>query len=109
MSGDSRSEPNDKEVIEQIEIWRKDFAQKGQFTLYKAPGCMYCLDTGYRGRMGVHELLMNNSEIKKMVLRRAPASEVHIAAIKAGMHTRKQDGIEKILMGYTDYTQIRTL
>lgn len=109
MSGDSRSEPNDKEVIEQIEIWRKDFAQKGQFTLYKAPGCMDCLDTGYRGRMGVHELLMNNSEIKKMVLRRAPASEVHIAAIKAGMHTRKQDGIEKILMGYTDYTQIRTL
>ena len=70
---------------------------------------MDCLDTGYRGRMGVHELLMNNSEIKKMVLRRAPASEVHIAAIKAGMHTRKQDGIEKILMGYTDYTQIRTL
>lgn len=109
MSGDSRSEPNDKEVIEQIEIWRKDFAQKGQFTLYKAPGCMDCLDTGYRGRMGVHELLMNNSDIKKMVLRRAPASEVHIAAIKAGMHTRKQDGIEKILMGYTDYTQIRTL
>lgn len=109
MSGDSRSVPNDEEVKAQIELWRKDFAQKGQFTLYKAPGCLDCLDTGYRGRMGVHELLMNNAEIKKMVLRRAPAAEVHIAAIKAGMHTRKQDGIEKILMGYTDYTQIRTL
>ncbi|PCI82437.1 MAG: pilus assembly protein PilB [SAR86 cluster bacterium] len=109
MSGDSRSAPSDEEVIRQIELWHKDFAQKGQFTLYKAPGCMDCLDTGYRGRMGVHELLMNNSEIKNLVLRRAPASEVHIAAIKAGMHTRKQDGIEKILMGYTDYTQIRTL
>ena len=109
MSGDSRSAPNDEEVLKQIEIWRKEFAQKGQFTLYKAPGCMDCLDTGYRGRMGVHELLMNSSEIKNMILRRSPASEVHIAAIRAGMHTRKQDGIEKILMGYTDYTQIRTL
>jgi len=60
------------------------------------------LDTGYRGRMGIHELLMNNSDIKNTVLRRALAAGVHIAAIKTGMHTRKQDGIEKILMGYTD-------
>ena len=52
---------------------------------------------------------MSNSDIKKMVLRGAPASEIHIAAVKAGMRTRKQDGIEKILLGYTDYTQIRTL
>jgi len=59
--------------------------------------------------MGIHELLINNSEIKKMILRRAPAAEIHLAAIKDGMHTRKQDGIEKILLGYTDYTQIRTL
>ena len=105
----SRSAATDEEVAAQIEDWRKDFTQKGEFTLYKAPGCMDCLDTGYRGRMGIHELLMNNSEIKKMILRRAPAAEVHIAAIKDGMHTRKQDGIEKILLGYTDYTQIRTL
>ena len=45
---------------------------------------MDCLDTGYRGRMGVHELLMNNSDIKKMILRRAPAAEVH--------HRRNQGG-----------------
>ena len=105
----SRSAATDEEVAGQIEDWRKDFTQKGEFTLYKAPGCMDCLDTGYRGRMGIHELLINNSEIKKMILRRAPAAEIHLAAIKDGMHTRKQDGIEKILLGYTDYTQIRTL
>ena len=109
ISDGSRSAATNEEVAAQIEVWRKDFTQKGEFTLYKAPGCMDCLDTGYRGRMGIHELLMNNSEIKKMILRRAPAAEVHIAAIKDGMHTRKQDGIEKILLGYTDYTQIRTL
>lgn len=105
----SRSAATDEEVAAQIEDWRKDFTQKGEFTLYKAPGCMDCLDTGYRGRMGIHELLINNSEIKKMILRRAPAAEIHLAAIKDGMHTRKQDGIEKILLDYTDYTQIRTL
>ena len=109
ISDGSRSAATNEEVAAQIEVWRKDFTQKGEFTLYKAPGCLDCLDTGYRGRMGIHELLMNNSEIKKMILRRAPAAEVHLAAIKDGMHTRKQDGIEKILLGYTDYTQIRTL
>lgn len=109
MADGSRSAPRDEDVIKQIELWRTNFAQKGVFTLYKAPGCLDCLETGYRGRMGIHELLMSNAEIKKMILRRAPAAEVHVAAIKAGMHTRKQDGIEKILMGYTDYTQIRTL
>ncbi|PCJ26408.1 MAG: pilus assembly protein PilB [SAR86 cluster bacterium] len=105
----SRSDPRDEDVMKQLEDWEKDFTQKGEFTLYKAPGCLDCLDAGYRGRMGVHELLMSSSDIKKMILRRAPASEIHMAAIEDGMRTRKQDGIEKILLGYTDYTQIRTM
>ena len=105
----SRSIPEASAVEEQLEQWRQDFSLKGDFTLYKAPGCLDCLDTGYRGRMGVHELLMNTPDIKKMILRRAPAAEVHYEAINSGMRTRKQDGIEKILLGYTDYTQIRTI
>ncbi|MFT4863026.1 MAG: type II secretory ATPase GspE/PulE/Tfp pilus assembly ATPase PilB-like protein [Pseudohongiellaceae bacterium] len=105
----SRSDPPDDLVLQQVEEWRALYTQKGEFTLYKAPGCLDCLDTGYRGRMGVHELLINNSDIKKMILRGAPASEIHMAGIEGGMQTRKQDGIEKILLGYTDYSQIRTL
>jgi type II secretory ATPase GspE/PulE/Tfp pilus assembly ATPase PilB-like protein len=105
----SRSDPPDELVLGQLEEWETLYTQKGEFTLYKAPGCLDCLDTGYRGRMGVHELLMNNSNIKKMILRGAPASEIHMAGIAGGMQTRKQDGIEKILLGYTDYSQIRTL
>jgi len=105
----SRSDPTDEEVVNQIAEWRTQFTQNGEFTLYKAPGCLDCLDTGYRGRMGIHELLMSTPDIKKMILRGAPASEIHFEAIRSGMNTRKQDGIEKILMGYTDYTQIRTL
>ncbi len=105
----SRSDPEEGEVEKQLEEWRQNYTQKGEFTLYKAPGCPACLDTGYRGRMGVHELLMSTPAIKKMILRRAPAAEVHFEAIISGMHTRKQDGIEKILLGYTDYTQVRTV
>ena len=108
-SDGTSSAPSDEEVRNQVEIWRNEYAQKGEFTLYKAPGCLDCLDTGYRGRMGIHELLMSDADIKKLILRRAPAMEIHTAALKVGMRTRKQDGIEKILMGYTDYTQIRTL
>jgi type II secretory ATPase GspE/PulE/Tfp pilus assembly ATPase PilB-like protein len=59
--------------------------------------------------MGVHELLMSTPQIKKMILHRAPAVDIHFEAINSGMHTRKQDGIEKILMGYTDFKQVRTI
>jgi type II secretory ATPase GspE/PulE/Tfp pilus assembly ATPase PilB-like protein len=105
----TRSDPDPDHVKAQLDQWREDYTQNGEFTLYKAPGCPACLDTGYRGRMGVHELLMSTPDIKKMILRRAPAAEIHFEAIKSGMRTRKQDGIEKILMGYTDYTQVRTI
>lgn len=105
----TRSDPDPEVVAAQLEHWRKEYSQNGEFTLYKAPGCPACLDTGYRGRMGVHELLMSTPDIKKMILRRAPAAEIHFEAVNSGMRTRKQDGIEKILMGYTDYTQVRTI
>ncbi|MBT3529519.1 MAG: type II/IV secretion system protein [Gammaproteobacteria bacterium] len=105
----SRADPKEEDVLSQLSEWKTLYTQKDEFTLYKSPGCLDCLETGYRGRMGVHELIMSTPEIKKMILRRAPASEIHYAAITTGMRTRKQDGIEKILLGYTDYTQIRTL
>jgi len=105
----TRADPPEGNIKEQIKTWRDDFDYNGEFTLYKAPGCPACLDTGYRGRMGVHELLMSTPQIKKMILRRAPAADIHFEAINSGMRTRKQDGIEKILMGYTDFTQIRTI
>ncbi len=95
----SRSDPTDDEIRKQVAEWRTNFTQNGEFTLYKAPGCLDCLETGYRGRMGIHELLMSTPEIKKMILRGAPASDIHFEAIRGGIHTRKQDGIEKILMG----------
>ncbi|MFZ5571376.1 MAG: GspE/PulE family protein [Thermodesulfobacteriota bacterium] len=75
--------------------------------LYKASGCDACSNTGYRGRMGIHELLMGTDDIKRLIQRSAPMEEIRDQAIKEGMTTLKQDGIEKIFAGHTDLLQVR--
>ncbi len=76
-------------------------------TLYKADGCDQCNNTGYRGRMAIHELLMGTDEIKRLIQTGARVEELRQSAMKDGMTTLKQDGIEKIFQGRTDLAQIR--
>ena len=93
-----------------IEEWRKSFSnQRKQFTFYKSTGCQECNDTGYRGRIGLHELLSATPKIKQLILSHSPASEIHREALSAGMRTLKQDGIEKILQGYLDLPNVRAV
>lgn len=93
-----------------IEEWRKSFGNKRkQFTLYKSTGCQECNDTGYRGRIGLHELLIATPKIKQLILTHSPATEIHREALSAGMRTLKQDGIEKILQGYLDLPNVRAV
>ncbi len=97
-------------INQQIEEWRSNFAnQRGNFTLYKPTGCNECNDSGYRGRIGLHELLMGTPKIKHMILSRTPAAEIHFEALNTGMRTLKQDGIEKILQGYLDLPNVRAV
>lgn len=97
-------------INEQIEDWRSNFAnQRGSFTLYKPTGCNECNDSGYRGRIGLHELLIATPKIKHMILSRTPAAEIHLEALNSGMRTLKQDGIEKILQGYLDLPNVRAV
>ncbi len=89
-----------------------DFEKAGikydeKLTLYKAAGCDICSNTGYRGRMGIHELLMGTDEIKRLIQRSAPMEEIRDQAMKEGMTTLKQDGIIKIFGGHTDLLQVR--
>ncbi|MFO7560066.1 MAG: GspE/PulE family protein [Desulfobacterales bacterium] len=77
------------------------------FTIYKINGCEACSNTGYRGRMGIHELLMGTDEMKKLIQLNSPMEEIRMQAIKDGMRTLKQDGIEKIFQGYCDLLQVR--
>jgi len=78
-----------------------------QLTLYRPAGCEQCNNTGYRGRMGIHELLVASDSIKSLITSRAPMSEIRDQAIAEGMTTLKQDGIEKIFEGHCDLLEVR--
>ncbi|MER3495485.1 MAG: type II secretion system protein GspE, partial [Armatimonadota bacterium] len=62
--------------------------------------------TGYRGRMGIHELLRMNSEIAELVVRRAGQNEIKEAAKANGMKELREDGLYKVLQGLTDPSEI---
>jgi type II secretory ATPase GspE/PulE/Tfp pilus assembly ATPase PilB-like protein len=78
-------------------------------TLYRPKGCASCGNTGYKGRMGVHELLVGTDEIKRAVQRRAPIDELRRLALDQGMRTLLQDAIEKAFKGVTDIKQARAV
>ena len=90
--------------------WVKLFADsKGQFTLYEPVGCEKCSGTGYRGRVGLHELLIGSDPVKKAIQEHARVAELLAIALDEGMHTLKQDGMEKVLQGVTDMHQVRAV
>jgi type II secretory ATPase GspE/PulE/Tfp pilus assembly ATPase PilB-like protein len=89
-----------------LQTWRA--RQKG-LILHRAKGCARCDRTGYKGRMGLYELLVADAAVKRLVQTRAPVSEIAVAAAANGMRTLKQDGIDKVVRGLTDLQQVRTV
>ena len=63
--------------------------------------------TGYKGRVGLHELLIADDEIKKLIQERSRVSQIFAAAVEGGMRTLKMDGMEKVMMGLTDLKMVR--
>jgi type II secretory ATPase GspE/PulE/Tfp pilus assembly ATPase PilB-like protein len=94
----------------QFQEWVKEFGnEKGEITLYEHAGCEVCRDSGYKGRVGLHELLIGTDAIKKNIQEHARVAEMFATALETGMRTLKQDGIEKVLMGTTDIHQVRAV
>jgi len=92
------------------QTWVKKFGNdKGQLTLYKATGCEKCNSTGYKGRVGLHELLEGTDVMKRNIQEHARVAEMFATALEDGMRTLKQDGIEKVLQGITDMAQVRAV
>jgi type II secretory ATPase GspE/PulE/Tfp pilus assembly ATPase PilB-like protein len=89
--------------------WSQRYAKDGKFTLYKTKGCPACNDTGYKGRVGLHELLVGTDEVKKLIQEKARVAEILAEALNEGMRTLKMDGIEKVLQGITDMAQVRAV
>jgi type II secretory ATPase GspE/PulE/Tfp pilus assembly ATPase PilB-like protein len=93
-----------------LEEWRSQFANdKGEFTLYSPVGCDTCSGTGYKGRVGLHELLIGTDTVKKHIQERSRVAEILATALDEDMRTLKQDGIEKVLQGITDMKQVRAV
>ena len=76
-------------------------------TLYRPVGCDSCSNTGYRGRMGIHELMEGTPKIKLMIKKQANTEELFAQAMKEGMSTLRQDGIMKVFKGLTDLAEVR--
>jgi type II secretory ATPase GspE/PulE/Tfp pilus assembly ATPase PilB-like protein len=77
------------------------------FKLYRGKGCGDCDNTGYRGRIAIHELLVATDNIKRMIQKHETVDIVRDTAITDGMTTLLQDGILKVLEGHTDFEQVR--
>jgi type II secretory ATPase GspE/PulE/Tfp pilus assembly ATPase PilB-like protein len=90
-----------------VEAWTKTYGEDGHIKLYKAVGCDKCNKTGYKGRIGLHELLVADEGVKKLIQERARVSELFASAVEGGMRTLKMDGLEKIMMGLTDLKMVR--
>jgi type II secretory ATPase GspE/PulE/Tfp pilus assembly ATPase PilB-like protein len=82
---------------------------KGQFTLYRKVGCDGCGGSGYKGRLGLHELLVASDPVKKLIQEHARVAEILATCLEEGMRTLKMDGIEKVLQGITDMAQVRAV
>jgi type II secretory ATPase GspE/PulE/Tfp pilus assembly ATPase PilB-like protein len=87
--------------------WREMHGRNGRLYVSDAVGCEDC-DSGYRGRVGVHELLSVTPEMRRMIRTRGPADELAKAAQAGGMRLLKQDAIEKVLTGEIDLASART-
>ncbi len=91
-------------------LWTKEFGNKqGEISLYAAEGCDLCSGTGYKGRVGLHELLIGTDRVKTNIQEHARVAQILATALEEGMRTLKQDGIEKVLQGVTDMQQVRAV
>jgi len=81
----------------------------GEVELYRGVGCAECSQSGYRGRVGLHELLVATPEIKRLIQQRARIAEVAACAQQEGMTTLLQDGVLKVLAGVTDMLQVKAV
>ncbi|MDX2021856.1 MAG: GspE/PulE family protein [Deltaproteobacteria bacterium] len=86
-------------------VAKRGYRREGM-TLYHGVGCESCGKSGYKGRVAIHELLVNNDSLKLVIMRKAPVEEIRHGAIEGGMTTLLQDGIDKAILGKTDIKQI---
>jgi len=76
-------------------------------TLWGGRGCEACRHTGFKGRVGIFELMVTNDEIAELIVRRAPLADIREAAKANGMKELREDGLDKVLAGVTTPEEVR--
>ncbi|MBL8316676.1 MAG: Flp pilus assembly complex ATPase component TadA [Rubrivivax sp.] len=96
--------PDPAEVLAE---WRRRFGAQGRLPVYRSLGCEHCGGSGYRGRAGIHELMMVSRSMRYLIQTGHRADELQRHALSEGMRTLRQDGIEKVLAGVTSIEEVR--
>jgi general secretion pathway protein E len=91
------------EELEKLGLVSKN--EKGR-TFYRGQGCAACMNTGYRGRTGIYEILVLDDEIRNLILSKTDANTIKNRAVEKGMITLKQDGAGKITRGMTTTEEV---
>ncbi len=91
------------------DYWLKEYGKDGKLTFFRAKGCDTCGGTGYKGRVGLHELMVASEAVKKQVQEKARVADIFVKSVEEGMTTLKMDGMEKVMMGVTDMKQVRAV
>ncbi len=95
------------EASELVARWRHEHGDaQGRLFHWRHHGCPQCDGSGYRGRLGIHELMLADEALRERIRHRAGAAELQAAGLAAGMVTLRQDGIEKVLAGLTDLSEV---
>ncbi len=90
----------------QLRIMGMEQEQKVVLHLFRGKGCSYCGNSGYKGRVGVFEVLDVDESVQQMIIKRASAFEIRQAAIKSGsLHTLQSDAAKKVLQGLTTFEE----
>ncbi|AGU49204.1 putative type IV pilus assembly protein TapB [Variovorax paradoxus B4] len=97
--------PDERETVRKT--WHSHHGRDGQLQAFTSSGCPHCDNTGFSGRVGIHELMVISRTLRRLVQGGARAEELQEAAMREGMRTLRQDGIDKVLSGQTTIEEVR--
>jgi type IV pilus assembly protein PilB len=103
---DKCKEPYVPEHAELLEAGFEEAAIPEIKELFRPGGCSYCSTTGYRGRVGLYEVMPVTEEIERLTVERASSDAIRVVALEQGMHTLRSDGLRKALEGATSIEEI---
>ncbi|MDM0090789.1 MULTISPECIES: ATPase, T2SS/T4P/T4SS family [unclassified Variovorax] len=104
--GEAEQPPETSEEV--LARWTARHGQNGRLQMYASPGCSFCDQTGFKGRAGLHELMVISRELRHLVQTGARAEALQATALREGMRTLRQDGIDKVLAGQTTIEEVRS-